>query len=35
MVPWEREIYVSQVAEWVKEENKRKQEENAKMNRKR
>ena len=32
MMPWEREIYVGLLSEWVKEENDRIEKENAKMN---
>ena len=31
MMPWEREIYMGLLAQWVKEENKRIEAENAKM----
>jgi len=31
MMPWEREIYVGLLSEWVKEENERIEKENAKM----
>ena len=31
MMPWEREIYVGLVAEWVRQENERMEKENAKM----
>ena len=31
MMPWEREIYISQLQNWIKEENKRIEEENRKM----
>ena len=31
MMPWEREIYVGLLSEWVKEENDRIEKENAKM----
>ena len=31
MMPWEREIYVGLLTEWVKEENERIEKENAKM----
>ena len=31
MLPWEREIYVGLLSEWVKEENERIEKENAKM----
>jgi|TARA_R100000234_G_scaffold107226_1_gene78180 hypothetical protein len=31
MMPWEREIYVGLLSEWVKEENERVEKENAKM----
>ena len=31
MMPWEREIYVGFLSEWVKEENERIEKENAKM----
>ena len=31
MMPWEREIYMGLVAQWVKEENERIEKENAKM----
>ena len=30
MMPWEREIYISQLQNWIKEENKRIEEENRK-----
>jgi len=32
MMPWEREIYISQLQNWIKEENKRIEQENRKMN---
>ena len=32
MMPWEREIYISQLQNWIKEENKRIEKENRKMN---
>ena len=32
MMPWEREIYMGLLAQWVKEENERIEKENAKMN---
>tara|TARA_R100001377_G_scaffold67580_1_gene42886 strand:+ start:481 stop:624 length:144 start_codon:yes stop_codon:yes gene_type:complete len=32
MMPWEREIYVGLLQNWLKEENKRIDEENRKMN---
>jgi len=31
MMPWEREIYISQLQNWIKEENKRIEEENRKI----
>jgi len=31
MIPWERDIYVSLLTQWVDEENKRIQAENARM----
>ena len=31
MMPWEREIYMGVLAQWVKEENERIEKENAKM----
>ena len=31
MMPWEREIYLGLLTEWIKEENKRIEQENAKM----
>ena len=31
MLPWEREIYVGLLQNWIKEENKRIEEENRKM----
>ena len=31
MMPWEREIYIGLLAQWVKEENERIEKENAKM----
>ena len=31
MMPWEREIYMGLLAQWVKEENERIEKENAKM----
>ena len=31
MMPWEREIYMGLLLQWVKEENERKEKENAKM----
>ena len=31
MMPWEREIYMGLLAQWVKEENERIEAENAKM----
>ena len=31
MMPWEREIYISQLQNWIKEENKRIEEQNRKM----
>ena len=31
MMPWEREIYVGLLSEWVKEENERIEKENVKM----
>ena len=31
MMPWEREIYLGLLAQWVKEENERIEKENAKM----
>ena len=30
-MPWEREIYIGLLAQWVKEENERIEKENAKM----
>ena len=35
MMPWEREIYVGLLSEWVKEENERIEKENAKMKKQR
>ena len=35
MMPWEREIYVGLLSEWVKEENERVEKENAKMKKQR
>ena len=32
MLPWEREIYVGLLQNWIKEENKRIEKENRKMN---
>ena len=32
MLPWEREIYVGLLQKWIKEENKRIEKENRKMN---
>ena len=32
MLPWEREIYVGLLQNWIKEENKRIEQENRKMN---
>ena len=32
MMPWEREIYVGLLQKWIKEENKRIEKENRKMN---
>tara|TARA_R110001606_G_scaffold129251_1_gene264005 strand:- start:253 stop:411 length:159 start_codon:yes stop_codon:yes gene_type:complete len=32
MMPWEREIYVGLLQNWIKEENKRIEQENRKMN---
>jgi len=32
MMPWEREIYIGLLSEWVREENDRIEKENAKMN---
>ena len=32
MMPWEREIYVGLLQNWLKEENERIEEENRKMN---
>ena len=32
MMPWEREIYMGLIADWVKKENDRIEKENAKMN---
>ena len=32
MMPWEREIYMGLLLQWVKEENERIEKENAKMN---
>ena len=32
MMPWEREIYVGLLQNWIKEENKRIEKENRKMN---
>ena len=34
MMPWEREIYMGLLAQWVKEENERIEKENAKMKQK-
>ena len=34
MMPWEREIYIGLLAQWVKEENERIEKENAKMKQK-
>ena len=34
MMPWEREIYMGLLAQWVKEENERIEAENAKMKQK-
>ena len=34
MMPWEREIYLGLLAQWVKEENERIEKENAKMKQK-
>ena len=34
MMPWEREIYMDLLAQWVKEENERIEKENAKMKQK-
>ena len=31
MMPWEREIYIGLLAQWVKEENEKIEKENAKM----
>ena len=31
MLPWEREVYIGLLSEWVKEENERIEKENAKM----
>ena len=31
MMPWEREIYMGLLAQWVKEENEKIEQENAKM----
>jgi len=31
MMPWEREVYIGMVIEWVKQENERIEKENAKM----
>ena len=31
MMPWEREIYMGLLAQWVKEENEKREQENAKM----
>ena len=31
MMPWEREIYMGLLAQWIKEENERIEKENAKM----
>ena len=31
MMPWEREIYISQLQNWIKEENKRIEAENRKI----
>ena len=31
MMPWEREIYVGLVSDWVRQENERMEKENAKM----
>ncbi len=30
MIPWEREVYVAMLVEWIKEENERVKRENAK-----
>ena len=35
MIPWEREIYTGPLTQWVDEENKRIQAENARMRQKR
>ena len=32
MMPWEREIYMGLLSDWVKKENERVDKENAKMN---
>ena len=32
MMPWEREVYMGLLAQYVKEENERREKENAKMN---
>ena len=32
MMPWEREIYMGLLMQWIKEENERIEKENAKMN---
>jgi hypothetical protein len=29
MIPWEREVYVTLLTEWIKEENERRKKENA------
>ena len=31
MIPWERDVYVEMVRQWVKKENKRIEEQNSKM----
>jgi hypothetical protein len=31
MIPWERDVYVGMVKDWVKQENKRIEEQNSKM----
>ena len=32
MMPWEREVYMGLLAQWIKEENERMEKEKAKMN---
>ena len=34
MLPWEREVYIGLLSEWVKEENKRIEKENQRMQQK-